>query len=295
MLDASGGVTDLNRIADGVLVFKDNVKTGDDVAHEILRAETNGYAGKSGDGKSRHRVNPDFFHGGQERNGPNDFARRAVQHVGERARLLLAHLRGAAGRGRALDEQPGHRPQKPVNEQRDEEYDEEVESSREREFRPVNGKTGHRFFGKESITLEGDVRLLWCHSLAEHIQGEAHMFDTRRGFLAGLAGVGTLAALAGTGTLGQDPAKKPTRPGPPSAGGESDDSDAMPPKSPTKALLEANEKDIKKNIEKLYQLAADLKAEVEKTDSSQVLSLGLVKKAEEIEKLAHDIKNRAKG
>ena len=68
----------------------------------------------------------------------------------------------------------------------------------------------------------------------------------------------------------------------------------MPGKSPTKAMLEANEKDIKKNIEKLYELATDLKAEVEKTDSSKVLSLTLVKKAEEIEKLAHDIKIRAK-
>jgi hypothetical protein len=34
---------------------------------------------------------------------------------------------------------------------------------------------------------------------------------------------------------------------------------------------------------------------VDKTDSSQVLSLALVKKAEEIEKLAHDIRTRAKG
>ena len=69
----------------------------------------------------------------------------------------------------------------------------------------------------------------------------------------------------------------------------------LPGKSPTKVLLEANEKDIKKNIEKLYQLATDLKEEIEKTDSSQVLSLAMVKKAEEIEKLAHVIKTRAKG
>jgi hypothetical protein len=45
----------------------------------------------------------------------------------------------------------------------------------------------------------------------------------------------------------------------------------------------------------LYELASQLKDEVEKTDSSKVLSLDLVKKAEEIEKLAHDIKNRTKG
>ena len=61
-------------------------------------------------------------------------------------------------------------------------------------------------------------------------------------------------------------------------------------------LLEANEKDIKKNIEKLYQLVTDLKTEVEKTDSSQVLSLDDGEKSGgRSRRLAHDIKTRAKG
>jgi hypothetical protein len=59
--------------------------------------------------------------------------------------------------------------------------------------------------------------------------------------------------------------------------------------------LEENEKDIKKKVEKLFQLATELKDEVDKTDSAKVLSVGMVKKAEEIEKLAKDIKSRAKG
>jgi hypothetical protein len=63
----------------------------------------------------------------------------------------------------------------------------------------------------------------------------------------------------------------------------------------TKAMLEENQKDIKKNIEKLYQLASELKEQVEKTDSTTVLSLPMLRKAEEIEKLAHSIKERAKG
>ena len=121
------------------------------------------------------------------------------------------------------------------------------------------------------------------------------MFDTRRKFLSALAGAGTLALLA-TGLRGQ--ARPPGRPsGPPGSDPTSpdDSSDATPEKSSTKAVLEANEKDIKKNIEKLFQLASDLKTEVEKTDSSQVLSLVLLKKAEEIERLAHDIRTRARG
>ena len=43
------------------------------------------------------------------------------------------------------------------------------------------------------------------------------------------------------------------------------------------------------------QLATELKEEVDKTDSAKVLSLAMLKKAEEIEKLAKDIKSRAKG
>ena len=73
------------------------------------------------------------------------------------------------------------------------------------------------------------------------------------------------------------------------------DETVEPPVPPAKAVLKENEKDIKKDIEKLYQLASELKAEVEKTDSSQILSLAMLRKAEEIEKLAKEIKNRAKG
>jgi len=119
------------------------------------------------------------------------------------------------------------------------------------------------------------------------------MSDTRRRFLTALAGTGTLLLMR-AGILSSQ-AKPSGRPATSDPSMEPESSDPVPPKSPTKAILEANEKDIKKNIEKLYQLASDLKAEVEKTDSSQVLSLVLVKKAEEIEKLAHDIKARAKG
>ena len=61
-----------------------------------------------------------------------------------------------------------------------------------------------------------------------------------------------------------------------------------------KYIMEENEKDVKKKIQKLYDLVTELKAESDKTDSSKVLNLLLVKKAEEIEKLAHDIKSRSK-
>ena len=85
------------------------------------------------------------------------------------------------------------------------------------------------------------------------------------------------------------------RPGqsPPKPGQREDDPDA--PKFDSKNVLENNKKDIKKSIERLFQLASDLKAEVEKTDSVLVLSVAMLKKTEEIEKLAKEIRSRAIG
>jgi len=67
------------------------------------------------------------------------------------------------------------------------------------------------------------------------------------------------------------------------------------PPGARKAALEENEKNIKQKVERLFQLATELKDEVDKTDSAKVLSVAMLKKAEEIERLAKDIKSRAKG
>jgi hypothetical protein len=119
------------------------------------------------------------------------------------------------------------------------------------------------------------------------------MIEKRRAFLAVLIGAGAPLILFAHRLRAQGrPAPPPAPQSPQQEGSPPDPSNA---KSATKAILEANEKDIKKNVEKLYNLASELKAEVDKTDSVQVLSLGMVKKAEEIEKLAKEIKSRAKG
>jgi hypothetical protein len=85
---------------------------------------------------------------------------------------------------------------------------------------------------------------------------------------------------------------------PPRSQGDTSDEPGNPPNAPNssnKAILEQRQKDIKKEVEKLYKLASELKNEVEKTDATTVLSLPLLKKAEEIEKLAKQIKDNAKG
>jgi hypothetical protein len=67
------------------------------------------------------------------------------------------------------------------------------------------------------------------------------------------------------------------------------------PANGSKAMLEERQKNIRKDVERLYDLAAQLKTQVEKTDSTTILSLAMLKKAEEIEKLARQIKDRARG
>lgn len=65
--------------------------------------------------------------------------------------------------------------------------------------------------------------------------------------------------------------------------------------TPKKRTPEENKKDTRKKVERLYPLAAEVKKEVDKTDSRNVLSMNPLKKAEEIEKLAHGIRKRSKG
>ncbi len=63
---------------------------------------------------------------------------------------------------------------------------------------------------------------------------------------------------------------------------------------PMKAILKSQHEQMKKDVDHLLQLATELKAEVDKTNSD-ILSLKVIKKAEEIEKLAKKIQNRMKG
>ncbi|MGB8772416.1 MAG: hypothetical protein WCC92_22590 [Candidatus Korobacteraceae bacterium] len=54
------------------------------------------------------------------------------------------------------------------------------------------------------------------------------------------------------------------------------------------------EQDLKKDTAKLLELATELKQYVDKTNQD-TLSVEVIKKAEEIEKLAHSVKEKAKG
>lgn len=119
------------------------------------------------------------------------------------------------------------------------------------------------------------------------------MSDSRRRLLLmSFAAIGSLL-LRFKGAVGQTPVPR-VHPPKPTTDSDDDASNPAPPGS-SKALLEQRQKDIRKEIEKLYNLASQLKAEIERTDATTVLSLAMVKKAEEIERLAKQIKENAKG
>lgn len=83
--------------------------------------------------------------------------------------------------------------------------------------------------------------------------------------------------------------KDPAIPPPPSRFPDED----IPRINP-KAILKGNQKQIQDDVKRLYALATELKEQAEKTDATAMLSLPMVRKAEEIEKLARQIKNLAK-
>jgi hypothetical protein len=88
--------------------------------------------------------------------------------------------------------------------------------------------------------------------------------------------------------------QNPQNPMPPHPNPNEPFPDNLPKVDETKILKQNNEQ-IHDDVEKLYDLASELKKEVEKTDSVKVLSLPMIQKAEQIEKLAKQVKNLARG
>jgi hypothetical protein len=125
------------------------------------------------------------------------------------------------------------------------------------------------------------------------------MNKQKRFFLAGLSSVaaGTVLELIATRTWAQARNGMPLPPPGPTQNSPSAPfpSPNIDPRVGPKDILKQNDSQIHDNVERLYFLAAELKAEVEKTDSQNVLSLAMVQKCEQIEKYAKQIKNLAKG
>lgn len=121
------------------------------------------------------------------------------------------------------------------------------------------------------------------------------MPESRRRWLAMLAGVvGGLAAkpfLLGQRT--PQPIPSPNAPNqnfPPGLNGPDNR-----PDTGNRSADPQIQREIRADVHKLFELAYDLKDQVDKTDSTATLSLSVVKTAQQIEKLAKQIKNLCKG
>jgi hypothetical protein len=115
----------------------------------------------------------------------------------------------------------------------------------------------------------------------------------RRFFLSGVAATlaGTRALLAADqGQRRDNPSRVPQIPDASNSNGVDDV--PLPPRADPKVQLKEGQKELRHDVDHLLQLAKDLKDESDKTPETDVLSLSLVKKAEDIEKLARQIRDR---
>ena len=128
----------------------------------------------------------------------------------------------------------------------------------------------------------------------------ALMTESRRRVLFALTGIaGILAAeplLGGPQSSGVRP-PPPPRPSPnaPDPHVPNGMNGPQPTTTDGRAVALANQKELREDIARLYGMASELKEQVERTDANSMLSVSLVKKAQQIEKLAKQIKDLAKG
>ncbi len=122
------------------------------------------------------------------------------------------------------------------------------------------------------------------------------MIETRRNFMTVLAAAGA-APLAGAALVfAQRPIIPPPKPAPAETQNPAEiGTNPRSADAAKRALLLKNEKEFREGVERLYQIASELREEVAKTMTRDVFSVRMVKKTEEIEKLAKFLKSKAKG
>lgn len=122
------------------------------------------------------------------------------------------------------------------------------------------------------------------------------MLQSRRSWLTasfGAVGLLVIGKFAGAQhSVSPQPLPSPNAPNPNAPGGL--DPPPMGGRG-TRQLNPALAPELRSDVQKLYELALDLKKHMETTDVNSVLSLDIVKKAQQIEKLAKRVKEHAKG
>jgi hypothetical protein len=124
------------------------------------------------------------------------------------------------------------------------------------------------------------------------------MGETRRRFLMTLAATASCSMALDCSAFSQQRKENPFPTPPPSSETQNPaeagaaNSNAQ---SAKRAALQQNEREFRVEVNRLYQLAGELKQEVDKTATTEVFSVQMYKKTEEIEKVAKLLKGKAKG
>ncbi len=124
------------------------------------------------------------------------------------------------------------------------------------------------------------------------------MGETRRTFLMTLAAAASCSVATHGAVFAQVRNTKPFPTPPASAETQNPaekDGTTPDPQTARRAALKQNEKEFRAGVDRLYQLASELKQEVDKTVTTEVFSVRMYKRTKEIEKVAKLLKGRAKG
>lgn len=115
----------------------------------------------------------------------------------------------------------------------------------------------------------------------------------RRLFLSGIAAAfaGTQALVIAAAQSQHDP-HQPITQLPDASNSTGVETSPRTARAQQKALLKEQQKELHRDIDRLVQMVTDLKDESDKTPETEVLSMSLVKKTEDIEKLARTIRDR---
>jgi len=121
------------------------------------------------------------------------------------------------------------------------------------------------------------------------------MRESRRNFFVSAAFVSAGLSFPGRILVAQNPPTPPPKPQPGYTPNPAEiHSNPAEVAAAKRARLLENEKVFRVGVERLYQLTSELRDELQKTPTTEVFSLHIVKKTEEIEKLAKRLKSQAK-
>jgi flagellar motility protein MotE (MotC chaperone) len=128
---------------------------------------------------------------------------------------------------------------------------------------------------------------------------EVAMEETRRRFLMTLAAAASWS-VAMPGAVTAQVHKNNPFPSPPESAETQNPAEQAAaaksdPQTAKRIALQHNEKEFRAGVERLYELASELKQEVDKTVTTDVFSLQMYKRTEEIAKVAKLLKGKAKG